>query len=123
MAASPRARVAAARHEPGNVRSLDRLRIERALVQRERYRYVQPRVEPEGLGWRVLSPNCSRNVDRGGGVIPIAWLVPVAATGGGLWLLHSRDHARDCWRLEAWGLSLDEALARLCADPQREFWV
>jgi hypothetical protein len=120
MAATPASRSALAWPEPGNVRSLDRLRIERALQQRGRYKYVQPLVEREGLGWRVVSPNCSRNVDRHGGVIPIAWLVPAS---GGLWLLHARNHAQDCWRLAAWGPSLDQALTRLCADPQREFWV
>lgn len=108
---------------PGQVHSLVQLRIERALQRRERYKYVHPLVQAEGSGWKVLSANCSRTVDRQGGVIPIAWLAPTAATGAGLWSLHARDHAHGCWRLEAWGLSLDEALARLCADPRREFWV
>ena len=106
---------------PGNaqVLSLDACRIERALVQRTRYKYVRPRVVHEGLGWKVVSPNCSRNIDAHGGEIDIAWLVP-HSNGG--WLLFGRDHARDCWQLRHREASLPAALARLCADPDREFW-
>lgn len=103
----------------GTVLALDRARIARALSRRARYRYVRPRVEREGLGWKVVSPNCSRSVDPAGGEIGIAWLVPASQ---GRWLLHARDHAQGCWVLKAAGLRLDEALRRLCADPQREFW-
>lgn len=103
----------------GPVADLTRVRIERALARRERYRYVRPRVEAEGAGWKVVSPNCSRNIDPQGGEIAIAWLVPAE---GGRWSLHARDHAEDAWRLEAAGLTLDAALARLCEDPQRIFW-
>lgn len=101
------------------VLALDRARIARALARRERYKYVRPRVEREGLGWKVVSANCSRRVDPAGGEIGIAWLVPA---GNGRWLLHARDHAHGCWVLKAAGLRLDEALQRLCSDPQREFW-
>jgi len=102
----------------GQVVSLERARILRALADRSRYRYVRPRVEPEGRGWVVVSPNCSRNIDPEGGEIAIAWLQPVR--GG--WALHARDHARDRWRKQAGGLSLTEALAQLCSDPQRIYW-
>ncbi len=95
------------------------VRIQRALGRRQRYRYVRPRVQREGPGWSVISPNCSRTVDRSGGEIPIAWLVP-GADGG--WQLHARDHAQGRWVLKAAGLSLAGALAQLCADPQREYW-
>jgi len=105
--------------EAGKVLVLDRVRIERALGRRARYKYVQPRVEREGPGWKVVSPNCSRNVDAAGGEIGIAWFVP---DGDGRWRLHARDHAQGCWVLKAAGLTLDEALGRLCADPLREFW-
>lgn len=98
---------------------IDRARIARALARRSRYKYVRPRVEREGPGWKVVSPNCSRNVDPAGGEIGIAWLVPAS---GGHWLLHARDHAQGCWVLKAAGLRLDEALQRLCSDPAREFW-
>jgi hypothetical protein len=101
------------------VLALDRARIARALGKRERYKYVRPRVEREGLGWKVVSPNCSRSVDPAGGEIEIAWLVPAS---NGQWLLHARDHGAGCWVLKAAGLRMDEALQRLCSDPQREFW-
>jgi hypothetical protein len=106
------------RSEPPVV-SLDRVRIERALAGRQRYRYVRPRVEPEGMGWKIVSPNCSRNIDPSGGDIDIAWLLPCNQSR---WLLHGRDHAQGCWRVMAADLTLADALARVCADPQREFW-
>lgn len=101
------------------VSSLDARRIERALAGRARYKYVQPRLQREGLGWAVLSPNCSRNIDAHGGEIFIAWLVP---TDDGSWLLHSREHAQDCWLLRRQG-PLPQLLEALCADTQREYWV
>lgn len=98
-------------------------RIERAIVtalaQRSRYRYVQPRLEREGMGWKVVSPNCSRSVDAQGGDIDIAWLVPC---NEGDWLLHARDHDAGCWRLLRRESSLEPLLEHLCADPAREFW-
>lgn len=101
------------------VMALDGARIARALARRERYRYVRARVEREGLGWKVVSPNCSRRIDPAGGEIAIAWLVPAS---NGQWLLHARDHHAGCWVLKAVGLRMDQALKRLCSDPQREFW-
>lgn len=98
--------------------NLDARRIERAVAQRTRYKYVRPRVEREGLGWKVCSPNCSRNIDPQGGDIDIAWLVP-ARQGG--WLLYARDHRQDCWQLRAQG-GLPALLERLSTDPEREFW-
>jgi hypothetical protein len=100
------------------VLSLDARRIERALQQRHRYKYVHPRLVPEGEGWKVVSPNCSRNVDPQGGEIDIAWLRPQGEAG---WQLHACDHARGGWRLSRQG-PLHELLALLCADPAREFW-
>jgi hypothetical protein len=101
-----------------NVLALDVRRIEKALRERARYKYVHPRVEREGLGWKIVSPNCSRNIDPQGGEIDIAWLVP-SSQGG--WLLYSRDHSLDCWQLRGRG-ALPALLAQLSADPQREFW-
>jgi len=103
----------------GPVVDLTRARIERALRQRSRYRYVQPRVEPEGAGWRIVSPNCSRKVDPAGGDIAIAWLVPGPP---GQWRLHAHDDARGGWMLRASSLTLAQALDRVCADPAREYW-
>ena len=107
---------------------LDRVRIEVALEARSRYKYVQPRVLREGEGWKIVSPNCSRNIAPDGGEIDIAWLVPVPSHDPGLpglpsaWLLHARDHARACWTLKLRAATLADALARLVADPAREYW-
>jgi hypothetical protein len=103
----------------GKVVDLACARIERALARRGRYKYVQPRVEREGLGWKIVSPNCSRSIDPHGGEIDIAWFVPA---NEGLWLLHTRDHVQHCWRLRAAGVTLDFALEHVCEDPRREFW-
>lgn len=113
-----RARVAPPRGDTP-VPSLDARRIANALTQRQRYKYVQPRVEREGRGWKVVSPNCSRNIDPQGGEIDIAWLVP---HNDGGWLLYSREHAQACWQLRMQG-TLPHLLTQLCADPHREFWV
>jgi hypothetical protein len=101
------------------VLALDARRIEKALAGRTRYRYVHPRVRREGAGWKVVSPNCSRNIDPAGGEIDIAWLVPAAGTG---WQLYARCHARDCWALSREDTSLPALLRHLCVDPAREFW-
>lgn len=123
------------RHEPAEppavkadtrVSPLDARRIQKALDQRHRYKYVQPRVQREGLGWKIVSPNCSRNIDPQGGEIDIAWLVRVTAARVGIeggWLLYARDHAQDCWQLKRHDPSLPALLAHLCADPDREFWI
>lgn len=93
--------------------------IQRALAARARYRYVQPRVESEGDGWKVVSPNCSRRVDPAGGEIPIAWL---RANADGVWTLHARDHAGQRWLPRRSAARLAELLALLLRDPEREFW-
>ena len=103
-----------------SVFELDRTRIARALAGRSRYKYVQPRVERYDGGWVVSSPNCSRNVDPQGGEILIAWFEP---DGSGRWRLHARDHAAGQWQCKARGLTLPEALQRVCNDTEREFWV
>ena len=103
----------------GAVRSLDQLRIERALPQRERYKYVQPRVLREGAGWKIVSPNCSRSVDAEGGEIDIACFLP---TLDGHWQLLARDHAAGRWVDKAAGLSLEAALALVMSDPVGEYW-
>lgn len=101
----------------GKVVALDRAIIQRALRNRQRYKYVKPRVEREGEGWKIVSPNCSRSVDPHGGEIEIAWLL---STPHG-WLLHARDHARGVWVPRAGG-ELAAMLHLLCEDPNREFW-
>jgi hypothetical protein len=98
---------------------LDAHRILRALDGRSRYQYVSPRIEREGRGWKIVSPNCSRNIDRAGGEVAIAWLEPLA---DGRWQLHGRDHAQGRWVLTASGLLLADALALVCDDPDRRYW-
>jgi hypothetical protein len=102
------------------VLSLDRLRIERALAGRARYKYVKPKVMAEGAGWKIVSPNCSRSIDATGGPIDIAWFEPVSE---GLWRLHARDHAHAAWVAKGEGVTLPEALARVLADTLHEFWA
>jgi len=94
-------------------------RIERALRQRSRYRYVRPQVLPEGGGWRIVSPCCSRRVDAAGGIIDIAWLEPL---GGHRWRLHAREHAAARWRAVDDG-PLPALLERLSSDPLHQFWI
>jgi hypothetical protein len=103
----------------GLVSALDARRIEKALPRRARYKYVHPRVLREGLGWKIVSPNCSRSVDPQGGEIDIAWLVP-AEQGG--WLLHARDHRQASWVLKKHAPTLSTLLTHLCWDADREFW-
>jgi len=103
----------------GQVVALVQARIERALLQRLRYRYVQPHVEREGAGWKVVSPNCSRHIDPNGGDIQIAWFEPLA---DGRWTLHGRDHVRGAWRIDASAVTLDAALERVCTDVLGRFW-
>lgn len=104
---------------PGEVVPMERVRIERALQQRSRYRYVQPRVLREGGGWKIVSPNCSRSIDPQGGEIDIAWFEP---DGAGRWALHARDHAAGRWQPQATGLTLEAALQTVCADPLGRYW-
>ena len=94
-------------------------RLERALRERVRYRYVQPIVLAEGDSYRIQSPCCSRTVDPTGGVIDIALLVPHEANN---WCLCSRDHASSTWVARFQDESLDSVLDLLCVDSDRQFW-
>lgn len=94
-------------------------RLERALRQRVRYRYVQPSVLREGESFRIQSPCCSRNVDPSGGVIDIALLVPSAAQR---WCLCARDHINSTWVSRFKDEPLDQLLDLLCVDTERQFW-
>lgn len=93
-----------------------------ALAARLRYRYVQPLVLPQdaavGTGWKIVSPNCSRQISPDGGLIPIAWLQPDA----GRWQLHAHNHRRQQWVLVASNLTLDDAMDLVCQDPLGSFW-
>lgn len=99
---------------------LDLRRIRRALDHRRRYRYVEPRVLGSACGYRIESPCCSRNVDPQGGVIDIARLEPVPASGQ--WRLQRRDHQGQVWVVHGVFATLGAALAVLGEDPDRLFW-
>lgn len=98
---------------------LDRRRIERALEERVRYRYVTPQLEVEPDGFRIVSPCCSRNVDPAGGMIDIARIEHDVCVS--VWRLYSKNHANCAWVLQAEG-RLHELLDLLKADPGRVFW-
>lgn len=95
-------------------------RIERALEQRERYRYVTPQVVPdeEDRGYRIESPCCSRNVEPSGGIIDIALLKFFKPH----WLLYRKDHQYSTWVLHSVTDTLNEALDILLPDDERIFW-
>jgi hypothetical protein len=114
---------------PAGVSDLTRHRLERALRERVRYRYVKPSVLSEGEGFRVQSPCCSRNVDAEGGLIDIALLEPVAAPvddeaskAPRRWRLCSRNYPGASWEPRYEDRQLDELLDLLCLDPDRLFW-
>lgn len=95
-----------------------RRRLQRALKDRERYRYVEPEVHVTDAGYLVTSPCCSRNIDPEGGVIDIARIEQL----GNSWLLYSCDHKLDMWLLHDEYKDLDTLLAVLCKDSERVFW-
>jgi hypothetical protein len=103
----------------GQVHDLMQHRLERALRERVRYRYVQPNVLVEGNSYRIESPCCSRKVDPTGGMINIALLVPHE---GNRWCLCSRDHVNHTWVARFQNESLDAVLDLLCVDSDRQFW-
>jgi hypothetical protein len=100
------------------VHDMDKVRIERALRHRIRYRYVQPQIERGDTGWIITSPCCSRNIDPTGGVIDIAWVEPVE----GAWSLYFKDHVHDRWVLHDESPHLQPLLDEICVDPMRVFW-
>ncbi len=114
----------------GKVRDLMQHRLERALRQRVRYRYVRPRVLREGESFRIQSPCCSRNVDPSGGMIDIALLVPHLAPVSTNpsskvlqgWRLCARDHVHGIWVPQLENETLDALLDVLCLDQKRLFW-
>jgi len=114
----PTAAASSGRGSPARVFDMDRRRIERALRERVRYRYVRPRVMREVDGWRIVSPCCSRNIDSQGGVIDIAWL----HNDPPIWRLYARDHERAIWVEHEQSEQLAALLDIVCLDPQRVFW-
>jgi hypothetical protein len=99
---------------------LDLRRIERALNDRKRYRYVSPRVHPVEGGYLIRSACCSRNIDPDGGEIDVALLRWHGSPPG--WALMRRDHEADAWVLDGAFARLSELFDRLNSDPDRIFW-
>lgn len=98
----------------------DRRRIERAIADRKRYRYVSPSVHQIGGGYVVRSPCCSRNVEAHGGIVDIALLLHARAPQP--WRLYRKDHERRQWQLHALYERLSDLLEHLNADPTRQLW-
>jgi len=138
------ARVRDAAPSPGQVLNLIQHRLEHALRQRVRYRYVQPQVLHEGTHYRIQSPCCSRNVDKQGGLIDIALLVPPGESSPveppapaadsalnaaadvlappGDWRLYHRNHQAAVWALHQSCARLQTLIDTVCLDAQRVFW-
>jgi len=99
--------------------AVDRKRIEKTLSERERYKYVAPKVLPDVDGYLIRSPCCSRNVDPNGGEIDIA---RIEYQSGDFWHLYRKDDKNQSWRPHSDYLNLSALLASLIADPKKEFW-
>ena len=102
-------------------RDLTLHRLERALKERVRYRFVRPTVLIDADGYRVESPCCSRNVDPSGGTIAIALLQPPEG-GHPCWTLCSRDHQQQTWVVKERADQIEPLLDLLCLDRERCFW-
>lgn len=104
----------------GQPNELDKRRIERAIEQRRRYRYVSPSVVTVDGGYRIESPCCSRNVDPGGGIIDVALLNYDEQRG--CWRLFCKNHDSQLWELHSVHDRLHELLDGLNSDADRKFW-
>ncbi|MTJ79509.1 MAG: hypothetical protein F8N37_00600 [Telmatospirillum sp.] len=104
----------------GSAIALDKCRIQRALEDRQRYRYVSPRVREVDGGFLIDSPCCSRTVDPEGGYVDIAFLRHEPDTGG--WWLYRKNHAIGEWECDSIHARLVDLLRLLCGDPLRRFW-
>jgi len=102
-------------------RDLTLHRLERALKERVRYRFVKPDVFIDAEGYRVESPCCSRNVDKSGGTIAIALLKPPEGEHR-CWTLSKRDHANQTWVEKERADQIEPLLDLLCLDSERCFW-
>lgn len=98
---------------------VDRKRIEKSLARRTRYRYVRPRVLDVENGYQIVSPCCSRNVDKNGGEIAIA---RIEFGEQGFWQLYRHDHDARSWVQFGEYLNLQSLLDPLLKDWGRIFW-
>jgi hypothetical protein len=99
---------------------VDRKRIERALQNRQRYRYVTPEVQAIAEGYLIRSACCSRNIDPEGGIIDIAKLAYRRERD--CWWLYHKDHAIGHWIRHGEYPALAPILELLQQDPARRFW-
>lgn len=99
---------------------IDHKRIENALINRKRYRYVQPDVRKIDSGYQITSPCCSRNIDSTGGEIDIARIEYIPEQLN--WRLFYKDHANGKWTVFADFPNLPSILLILQEDPDRRFW-
>ncbi|MBC7103323.1 MAG: hypothetical protein H5U13_08905 [Parvibaculum sp.] len=105
---------------PRHPNDLDRKRIEYALKERKRYRYVLPRVLATDGGYRIESPCCSRNVDAEGGIVDVA-LIEYREEAD-LWHLYRKNHMDGTWEFHSTHGRLHELVERLNSDVERKFW-
>lgn len=105
---------------PAHPNEFDRKRIDRAIRQRRRYRYVEPKVVGADHGYRIESACCSRNVDPDGGVVDIALVLHDADSGN--WHLFRKNHGADTWELDSTHPRLPPLLDLLNEDQDRKFW-
>ena len=105
---------------PRHPNELDLRRIERAITDRVRYRYVEPCVLPDTDGYLVRSPCCSRNIAPDGAEIDVALLEWTEFTPG--WNLFRKDHQAQAWVLDSRFARLPDLFGRLNSDPDRVFW-
>lgn len=99
---------------------LDLRRIQRAIGNRKRYRYVEPVVLPDEHGYQIKSACCSRNVDPDGGVVDVALLRWFDSPPG--WWLYRKNHEAGTWVQDSSFTRLTELFDRLNTDPDRIFW-
>jgi hypothetical protein len=106
-------------YRAGQPNAFDLKRIERALAERSRYRYVRPAVRTVDEGFRIESPCCSRRIDPDGGMVDIA-LIRHLQPGG--WGLYRKDHGAGEWLLYETFETLGGLLEELKKDPKQVLW-
>ena len=99
---------------------LDIRRIKRMLARRERYRYVSVNVVAADGGYHVISPCCSRAINRGDGMIDIARLEFDGTTSK--WKLFSKNHEQNTWELRRTSARFSPLMDYLNSDPEKVFW-
>jgi Protein of unknown function (DUF3024) len=115
-----RKKLAQQEQAPPHPNAIDCKRIEKSLATRVRYRYVTPRVLAVENGYKIVSPCCSRNIDKTGGEIDIALVEFDAANA--VWRLYHRDHQAQSWVPYGEYPKLHALLAPLMEDSARRFW-